>query len=114
MEEALRPDPGFRIYVESEGERTDVTDAVMDVYDIAVGSMDFGSGFLSTEEVGNIRVLGKVIGAGHFDYQHDKCFRCGHELEKHSVATYKCWTCEYSHDPNDDCKGFVRSEGAVL
>lgn len=55
----------------------------MDVYDIAVGSMDFGSGFLSTEEVGNLRALGEAIGAKRFDYQNDKCLRCGHEYIWH-------------------------------
>lgn len=75
MQEAPRPDPGFRIWVEYYGEqpagllvpdikeRIDVTHAVMDAYDVAVNSMDFGSGFLSTEEVEHLRELANAIGA---------------------------------------------------
>lgn len=104
MGEAPRPDPGFRIHLERDGQRTDLTDAVMDLYDIAISSMDFGSGFLSTEEVGNIRALGKAIGAKHFDYQHDKCLRCGHDLERHYFLNKRC-TIE-----SCSCAGFVRPE----
>lgn len=83
MEEAPRADPGFRVYVEGPDGQVDVTHAVMDVYDIAINSMDFGSGFLSTEEVGNLRALGNAIHAERFDYQHDKCLRCAHDYERH-------------------------------
>lgn len=76
--EPPRPEPDFTVWVYRAGEPAiDVTHAVMDAYDIAVNSMDFGSGFLSTEEVGNLRLLGEAIGAERFDYQHDKCLRCG-------------------------------------
>jgi hypothetical protein len=102
MAEAPRADPGFRVYVERDGQRTDITDAVMDVYDIAVGSMDFGSGFLSTEEVGNLRLLGSAIGAERFDYQHDKCLRCGHDYERHYEH---CGACHYEQR---ECSGFIR------
>lgn len=44
-------------------------EALQDVYDIAVNSMDFGSGFLSTEEVQHLRQLGKAIGAEPLHYQ---------------------------------------------
>jgi hypothetical protein len=103
MQEAPRPDPGFRVYVERASERIDVTHAVMDVYDVAVGSMDFGSGFLSTEEVGNLRALGRAIGADWFDYQHDKCLRCGHDCEGHyHQGERKC------HRYDCSCAGFIR------
>lgn len=92
MDEAPRPDPGFRVWVECDHypNRTDVTDAVMDTYDIAVNSMDFGSGFLSTEEVGNLRALGKAIRAERFDYQSDKCLRCGADYGRHYGAGKPC------------------------
>lgn len=88
----------------------DITDAVMDMYDIAVHSMDFGSGFLSTEEVGNLRRVGKAIGAEHFDYQHDKCLRCGHAYERHHKHSEQrdCWFYEC------DCKGFINGEEGVI
>lgn len=77
--EPPRPTPDFRVIVRHAFRaEVDVTNAVMDVYDIAINSMDFGSGFLSTEEVGNLRTLGEAIGAERFDYQYDKCLRCGH------------------------------------
>lgn len=111
--EPPRPEPDFRVYVQRPGgslfghtgdravSYTDVTHAVMDVYDIAVNSMDFGSGFLSTEEVGNLRALGKAIGAQRFDYQHDKCLRCGNDYHRH-----------YTQHPKaipGKCDGYVTS-----
>ena len=108
--EPPRPDPDFRVYVDSVhyDAPIDVTHAVMDVYDIAVNSMDFGSGFLSTEEVGKLRTLGKAIGAQRFDYQHDKCLRCGHDYERHISG--------YSGNPRScgfsrcRCAEFIRPE----
>lgn len=87
-DEAPRPLPPFYVTIGKRaagGFRGDdeLAFALQDVYDIAIGSMDFGSGFLSTEEVGNLRKLGQAIGAEHFDYQHDKCLRCGHEKKSH-------------------------------
>ena len=104
-DEAPRPEPDFRVLVVQHGTNTvDVTHAVMDVYDIAIGSMDFGSGFLSTEEVGNLRILGTAIGAERFDYQHDKCLRCGHDHERH----YKKRCSGLSLDDRCSCAGFIR------
>jgi hypothetical protein len=99
--EPPRVDPEFRVYVERGAARIDVTHAVMDVYDIAVSSMDFGSGFLSTEEVGYLRSLGEAIGAERFDYQHDRCLRCGHDYERHNPAV-RCFVKDCL------CGGFVR------
>ncbi len=102
LREPPRPEPDFRVVVERKNERIDVTHAVQDVYDIAINSMDFGSGFLSTEEVGNLRALGKAIGAERFDYQHDRCLRCGHENERHSITRQQsCW------EPGCSCNAFV-------
>lgn len=118
--EPQRPNPNFRIYVESSICTVDVTHAVMDVYDIAVNSMDLGSGFLSTEEVGNLRILGDAIGAERFDYQHDKCLRCGHDYEQHRVTPVsrqkRCqhhkWSpfrsaIEGHSEPECSCTGYV-------
>lgn len=78
MTEEPRPEPDFRVYVLRGSEpddpyrwadQIDVTHAVMDIYDIVINSMDFGSGFLSTEEVNNLRILGEAIGAKPFRYQ---------------------------------------------
>jgi hypothetical protein len=118
---APRPYPAFRVYVIPDSDkglvqnwitaRIDVTHAVMDVYDIAVGSMDLRSGFLSTEEVGNLRALGKAIGAESFDYQHDKCLRCGHDYQEHAYGgdEKKC-----RHYRTCKCTGYAWSEGTVL
>lgn len=106
--EPPRPEPDFRVFVvrPTNAITTDVTHAVMDVYDIAVNSLDFGSGFLSTEEVGNLRALGKAIGAERFDYQHDKCLRCGHDHARHWGVAGQCG----SHSPEEcSCDAFIRS-----
>lgn len=105
-DEPVRPLPDFSVYVERDGTKVDATHAVMDVYDIAVNSMDFGSGFLSTEEVGNLRALGKAIGAERFDYQHDKCLRCSHDYERHygSEKTCSIGGCA--------CGGFIKPENS--
>jgi len=110
--ETPRPDPGFRIYVHRSVQGTsrdviDITHAVMDIYDIAVNSMDFGSGFLSTEEVGNLRKLGEAIGAKRFDYQHDKCLRCGHDYQDHY---WDEWGDKAHHcaEQNCVCTGYAR------
>lgn len=129
MNEAPRPDPGFSVYVHHHnGETINVTDAVMDVYDIAINSMDFGSGFLSTEEVGNLRALGEAIRAQRFDYQHDKCLRCGHDYERHAPeyvdGVMVAQPCRHFHyganyvyiDPAEQpcsCLGYVRPETVI-
>lgn len=109
--EPARPEPDFRVFVHREWVdgtgwtvSADVTHAVMDVYDIAINSMDFGSGFLSTEEVGNLRTLGKAIGADRFDYQHDKCLRCGHQYNQHYKTKKNCRSIKCS------CTGFISPE----
>ena len=109
-EEAPRPPAGFTAYVERGDERIDITHCLQDVYDIAVNSMDFGSGFLSTEEVGNLRKLGHAIDAEKFDYQHDKCMFCGHEYQNH-YSSYsgesKC--CDVYTTPPCSCLTYVRN-----
>lgn len=117
--EQPRPEPEFRVFLERAtnkiADRIDITDAVMDVYDIAINSMDFGSGFLSTEEVGNLRALGKAIGAEQFDYQHDKCLRCGHNKSSscHNAPGFRpvvhrssCCQCPACYCA---CTGFINS-----
>ena len=81
-DEPPRPDPGFRVYVERGPLKADVTFAVIDAYDISVNSMDFGSGFLSTEEVRSLHQLGVAIGAEPFHYLYDQCV-CGHDSSWH-------------------------------
>lgn len=61
--EPPRPEPDFRVFVERGGLKIDVTFAVIDVWDVAHNSLDFGSGFLSTEECNHLRDLGVAIGA---------------------------------------------------
>lgn len=101
----------FQVFVvRPDQDPVDVTDAVMSTYDIAVTSMDFGSGFLDTEEVGKLRELGKAIGAERFDYQHDKCLRCGHDYERHT-RKLGCGTCDptYGQDGKPlKCPEYIR------
>jgi len=60
--EAARPKLDYRVMVLRGGYSLDVTNAVADCFDIAINSMDFGSGFLSTEEVNNLRALAVALG----------------------------------------------------
>lgn len=103
-----RPKPNFRCLIitgpQGDPGNTGVSipgEVLQDVYDIAVNSVDFGSGFLSTEEVGNLRILGKAIGAEYFDYQNDRCLRCGHENSRHYRGDNYCGA-------GCDCQEFVR------
>lgn len=94
MQEAPRPDPGFRIRVfhHDPASVIDVTDAVMDAYDVAVNCLDFGSGFLSTEEVANLRHLGKAIGAKPLHYKCDYAPEYRHHISGHLMKARPC-TC---------------------
>jgi len=71
-----RPLPDFAVTIEHDVPLGTVGQhlalALQDVYDIAVNSMDFGSGFLSTEEIQNLRILGKAIGAEPLHYKCDR------------------------------------------
>lgn len=66
-----RPEADFGVYFTyGTGSRFPMNGHVLqDVYDIAVNSMDFGSGFLSTEEVANLRILGRFIDAEPLHYK---------------------------------------------
>jgi hypothetical protein len=57
-----RDEPDFRIYIERQGDRTDITHAVMDLFDIAHTSLDFGSGFLDDEEMAHLYEVGTAMG----------------------------------------------------
>jgi hypothetical protein len=76
----------FVVVLRRGGEEIDVTEAVQAAYDVARGSMDFGSGFLDTEEVVSLRTLGEALGAEPFEYGSDKCDGCGHERDEHQTA----------------------------
>jgi len=105
----LRKKPDFQVVVHRPGKvGVDVTLALMDVYDIAINSMDFGSGMLSTEEVGDLRALGEAIGAERFDYQHDKCLVCGHEFERHWDGTAGKGCGALGWDKSDGNKGICQ------
>lgn len=63
--EPPRQELGFRVIVVRSGAvgYVDVTDAVVDMYDMVMASLDYGSGFLSTEELQNLHHFGVAIGA---------------------------------------------------
>ena len=70
--EGVRPDPGFSVVIvagEPGDDGRELACAVQDAYDICINSLDFGSGFLSTEEFNNMRLLGKAIGASPLHQQ---------------------------------------------
>lgn len=51
-----------------DGVEHDVTTAVQALYDLAVGSLDFGSGFWSVEETEPVAALAKLCGFGDIDW----------------------------------------------
>ncbi len=48
--------------ITDDGESHDVTEAVKVLYDLAVNSMDFGSGFWSAEDAAPVAKLGQLCG----------------------------------------------------
>lgn len=71
MSEPGRPEVEFDVIVRSHNgfDNQLAGEALQDLYDIAVNSMDFGSGFLSTEEVNHLRDVGRAIGAEPLHYK---------------------------------------------
>ena len=71
----------------------DITEAVQIMYDTVAQSLDFGSGFLDTEEVLQMERLGVLAGFEPLEYPGSKCKACGHTRDQH--RTYKgmghCW-----------------------
>lgn len=59
----------YRIYIYRDGVERDVTTAVAVMFDVIVGSLDYGSGFLSTEEITELRRVGAAMGAEPLHYQ---------------------------------------------
>jgi hypothetical protein len=54
---------GTRIWAETpDGSRTDVTEAVQVAYDLVLSSMDFGSGFLTIEDLIPLDDLAQTCG----------------------------------------------------
>lgn len=78
MSEPGRPEVDFDVIIRSHNgfDNQLSGEALQDVYDIAVNSMDFGSGFLDTEQLGHLRQLGLAIGAPplHYGDCHAECW----------------------------------------
>lgn len=99
----------FKIFIHPEtglGPWKDITEAVISCYDRLLSSMDFGSGFLSTEEIAHLKQIGKAIGAEPFYADSDMC-HCGHthgNHYKHWPEPYKpinkCYWCPKEQVPN--------------
>lgn len=106
-----------------DGTETDITDDVRATYDIAVGSMDFGSGFLDAAEVAHLHRINAVIGGEPLEYQSDPCDNCAHGRDYHredgcrhrvhaTGTHYGNWIADRAA-PECDCPGFV-FDGAHL
>jgi hypothetical protein len=52
----------LRIWAITDGTETDVTEAVSALYDLAIHSMDFGSGFWSAEDAEPVALLARTCG----------------------------------------------------
>lgn len=73
----------MRIVVEKFDHVVDVTEAVQIVYDALIGSMDYGSGFLDTNEKRAMRRLADIAGFSPPEFEDDGCYDCGHERQWH-------------------------------
>ena len=69
--------------VDDDGNETDIMAELATLYDVAVGSMDWGSGMLDNDEVAQVRKIARLMGYADVEYQHDKCSACGHDREQH-------------------------------
>lgn len=56
------------IVTHDDGTEADVTEGVQVAYDIAYGSMDWGSGFLSSEEMGLVARLAEACRFPSFEH----------------------------------------------
>lgn len=84
----------MKIVVSSFGIDEDVTLAVQVCYDALVQSMDFGSGMLSTEELGAILKLGEAAG---FEVP---CLACAYPHQHYPASK----TCEKNNRPGGHCE----------
>lgn len=66
-----------------DGAMADVTEAVQIVYDAMLASMDFGSGFLDTQEIEALRAMAAAAGWAPVEYGLDECATCGHRRDSH-------------------------------
>lgn len=78
------------LYRQGAGEAFDVTDEFRTMYDAVVGSMDWGSGFLDTDEVRALQRIQRLASfppdsADNSDV--DVCVHCGHRPHRDS----KCY-----------------------
>lgn len=67
---------------DDDGTRIDVTEGVQVCYDACTSSLDWGSGFLATDEARAIQVLAVACGFDQATYENAPC-TCGHSDSWH-------------------------------
>lgn len=101
--------------IREDGTEFDITGHVQLVYDTAVGSMDYGSGMLATEEVVSLKLLAAVCGFDQVDYHTDVCTACGHQYQRH-VGSGACFAApdggyrQHGDDSRCECLGWARPD----
>lgn len=54
---------GTRVFARAaDGSETDITEGVQALYDLVIGSMDWGSGFLTAEDARPVALLARALG----------------------------------------------------
>lgn len=110
-------EPAFRATVAlPDGREFDITENLRVMYDAIVGSMDWGSGFLDSEEASAISRVGEVCGFELSNYDKDECANCGHVFERHGKygdTTGKCFEGQTGYYRNPaavtcPCPGYAR------
>jgi hypothetical protein len=57
------PEPGqVRVIARCDGTETDITEGVQALYDLVIGSMDWGSGFWTAEDAAPVAALARACG----------------------------------------------------
>jgi hypothetical protein len=88
-----------------DGTTADVTDGVKALYDLLGDSMDWGSGFISQEELLPIRALEIAAGWARAPYYLDVCDSCGHIRKLHNGRAYRCTSGQSPASLLEVCEG---------
>lgn len=101
--------------IRPDGTELDITQHLANMYDLILGSMDFGSGFFSSEDIHHIRQIQMACGFERLDYHSDKCKLCGHDFGFHRELNPGCmmnWRDSVTFEVTEecDCPGYAPIE----
>jgi hypothetical protein len=90
-----------RVFARAEdGTETDVTEGVQALYDLVIGSMDWGSGFLSVEDARPVVHVAKTCGFTDWEQAQKYVDDQIHSLEQQRFRTERRGARPISHGPD--------------